>query len=93
MDKKNLLVLISSVLVFSLAIPQTNYSQQKKDNRSIEPTSSKTEANVEQVINKYLSAIGGRDRLKRLTSKTMKYKVFMVKRGGYTMEQLVKRPG
>jgi hypothetical protein len=93
MDKKNLLALIFSVLVFSLAIPLTNYSQQKKDNRSIEPTNSKPEANVGQVINKYLSAIGGMDRVKKLTSKTIKYKVFMVKRGGYAMEQVVKRPG
>lgn len=47
----------------------------------------------DQVIQKYLSVIGGEEKIKKINSKIIRYRVFMIKRGGYLMEQIVKRPG
>jgi hypothetical protein len=48
---------------------------------------------ADQVIKTYLNAVGGETRLRGMSSKTMRYRVYMVQHGGYLVEQTIRRPG
>jgi hypothetical protein len=58
-----------------------------------QPQESEQKITKEEVINNYLKALGGEENIKKINSRTIKYKVFRLKMGGYDMESVVKRTG
>lgn len=79
---KKIKVIIIYVIVFFLtgfAFPDQNAKENK--------------ISVDKIIKKYLDAIGGKEKIKKIKSKTTLYNVFMQTRKGYLVERTIQRKG
>jgi hypothetical protein len=80
---------IACVLVTALLIP---FSLIESVPGPIQPRNPAVTITAEEIVAKYLEAIGGAEALKAIDSKKLRYRVHMFSRAGYLMERSWKRP-
>ena len=76
-----LIVCVLCVLLYSTGLYSSSHGLEQAD-----------DITVEDVVAKYLEAVGGADALKKISAKTVRYRVHMFGRDSYVMERKWERP-